>query len=818
MYESRPVTQRIQHMRELIRDRVIRNDAERALIMAEAYKKYEHVVPVIKKPLTMLEYCKKKRIRVEDFEVIVANRGEHFLGSTFLPEWTGIQTEMYSNDPSQPGAWLLEEDGLYHNPEEDIVKMTISPEDVEKLKSVADYWNERTYTRIADAWQPDGYDELCRLNVSKNVPGAPLIMMQTGHLSPGYKKLINMGIGAIRKQAQDWIDENNGDLMGDKTKRYLFYKSAVISCDALSIMIKRYSEECFRKAKTCKDEARKQELLMMGDGLYWISENPARTFWEALQLTMMYQLYLYSETLFPGPAFGRLDQYCWPYLKADLDAGRITMDQAQEYLDAFFLKANCFYGGGFGKLVTIVGVGNTYQHTTIGGIDPVTGKDASNPITYMVLDSIARLRVHDPTISLRIHKDTPQDLWDLALKTSIVCGGLPLFQNDDVIIPGLVRELGFTLEDARDYVIIGCQEIVGAGNDYPACNGISPPYASIHHGVVLNMAINNGVNPLNNEQCSVRTGYLYEMESIEDVKNAYRRVLEHVLKLQVSIDNYVEYIIQYNAPEAGLSISMDGCMEKGMDATWGGCKYNSYGGTATGLATIADSLTAIKYMVFDKNICTGKEMLEAILANWEGYEDLRQQIIHKVPHFGNADPYADEMMKWVIDTYYDVCQQCHSERAKVYKAGLYSAADHVGQGYTTWATPDGRKTGEPIADAASPVQGRDRNGPTAVCLSELCYDHSKFMDGVCVNIRIHPTAVSNEEGLSKLRMMSRTYFNQGGAEIQYNIVSSKTMREAQDDPQKYRDLVVRIAGYSAYFVELGHDNQEDLISRTENML
>jgi formate C-acetyltransferase len=185
-------------------------------------------------------------------------QGEHFLGSTFVPEWTGIQTDIYSNDPSQPGAWLLGEDGLYHNPEEDIVKMTISPEDVEKLKGVADYWNERTYTRIADAWQPDGYDELCRLNVSKNVTGAPLIMMQSGHLSPGYKKLINLGIGAIKRQAQAWIDENNGDLMGDKTKKYLFYKSAVITCDALTILIKRYGEECYRKAETCKDEAVKR--------------------------------------------------------------------------------------------------------------------------------------------------------------------------------------------------------------------------------------------------------------------------------------------------------------------------------------------------------------------------------------------------------------------------------------------------------------------------------------------------------------------------------------------------------------------------------
>jgi len=605
--------------------------------------------------------------------------------------------------------------------------------------------------------------------------------------------------------------------MGDKPRRYMFYKSVVITCDAISILIKRYGEECHRKAAECTDPERKKELQWMGDGMLWISENPARTFWEALQLVMLYQLYLYSETLFPGPAPGRLDQYTWPFLKADLEAGRIDMETAQEYLDAFFLKANCYYAGGTGKLVETTGVGNTYQHTTIGGIDPETGEDAANPVTYMVLQSISRLHLHDPTISLRIHKNTPPELWDLAIETSKICGGLPLLQNDEIIIPGLIKELDFELKDARDYCIIGCQEIVGAGNDYASANGVSPPYASIHHGVVLNMAINNGVNPFNGEQCKIQRGYLHEMKDIEQVKQAYRDTLEYVLKLQVSIDNYVEYIIQHYAPQPGLSISMDGCMESGLDATWGGCKYNSYGGTATGLATIADSLSTIEYMVFDKKLCTGKELLDAVLANWEGYEPLRQQVLNEVPHFGNANPYADRFMTWVCDTYYDICKECYSERAKVYKSGLYSAADHVGQGYTTWATPDGRRTGEPIADAASPAQGRDKEGPTAVCISEVCFDQGKFMDGVCVNLRIHPTAL-NSEGKEKLIQMTQAYFDSGGAEIQYNIVSTDTMRAAQADPKSYRDLVVRIAGYSAYFTELSLNAQNDLISRTENSI
>jgi formate C-acetyltransferase len=259
-------------------------------------------------------------------------------------------------------------------------------------------------------------------------------------------------------------------------------------------------------------------------------------------------------------------------------------------------------------------------------------------------------------------------------------------------------------------------------------------------------------------------------------------------------------------------------MESGKDCVCGGAKYNSYGGTATGLATIADSLTTIKYMVFDKKLCTAKELYDAVMANWEGYEPLRQQIMSEVPHYGNADPYADEQMKWITDTYYEICQECHSARAKVYKSGLYGAADHIAQGYHTWATPDGRKTGEALADATSPAQGRDRNGPTAVFLSSVCFDHSKYMDGIALNLRMHPSVLSREDGKAKLRDMTKAYFDMGGLEVQYNVVDTETLRAAQTDPASYRDLVVRIAGYSAYFVELNSDLQNDIIRRNENVI
>jgi len=815
MYEFRPVTDRIKLMRNLIRNRVIRSDAERALITTESNKRNEQVVPVIKRPMATYDVCSRMTVRVEDFELIVGNKGQHFLGSGVNPEWfgAGFIPGMVEN-----GIWTLRDDGLYHNPDDEEIRLTVSREDAEALIALREYWKGKTVGATADAWQPDGYKEFSGLDVSSYNNSMGLMMIPTGHLTPGFEKIINVGYGSIRRQAQDWMDAHRGNLMGEDMNRYMFYRSAVIACDAASIMIKRYGQACFDKAAGCSEAERRAELMKMGEGLMWISENPARTFWEACQGTIMYQLFLAVDAGYPAPAFGRFDQYTWPFLEADLKAGRLTLDRAQEIVDAFFLKANCFYSGAPGKLTLTTGVGNTYQHTTIGGVNRDTGEDATNPVTFMVLETIGRLLLHDPTISLRINKNTPPELWACAIETSRLVGGLPLFQNDEVIVPGLMKELGFEIRDARDYSLIGCQEIVGSGNDYPAGNGLHAPYSSVHYGVVFSMAINNGINPFNGKQCSLKTGYLYDMKSFEEVRAAVKAMCSYILKWLVTMNNYTEYLTMYHAPHAGLSISIEGCMEKGKDCVCGGAKYNSFGGTATGLATIADSLTTIKYMVFDKKLCTARELYDAVMANWEGYEVLRQQVLNKVPHYGNDDPYADEQMKWICDVYYELCGECFSTRSRFYKSGLYGAADHITQGTHTWATPDGRKTGQPLADATSPAQGRDVNGPTAVFNSSCCFDHTHYMDGIALNLRIHPSAVKTEESKISLRDMTRTYFDNGGMEVQYNIISADTMRAAQKDPAAYRDLVVRVAGYSAYFVELNTALQNDIISRTENLL
>ncbi len=332
------------------------------------------------------------------------------------------------------------------------------------------------------------------------------------------------------------------------------------------------------------------------------------------------------------------------------------------------------------------------------------------------------------------------------------------------------------------------------------------------------MAINNGKNPFNGEQSSLETGFLYEMNSIEEVRSAVEKMGRYIMRLYITANNYAEYISPYFSTQPALSISMEGCMENGKDCVKGGCKYNSYGGTATGLATLADALSTIKYMCFDKKLVSTRTLYDAVMADWEGYEPLRQQILNEVPHYGNADPYVDEELKWCVDLYYTICKEMYSARSKVYKAGLYGASDHIAQGYFTWATPDGRKFGEPIADAMSPAQSRDKNGPTAVFVSSCCFDHHHYLGGIALNLRMHPTVLSRDDGIAKLRDMTKAYFENGGMEVQYNVVDTDTLRAAQADPGTYRDLVVRIAGYSAYFVELGTDLQNDIIARNENKI
>ena len=814
MYTFKPYTERVARLRDAVRDRLMVADAVKARLELEAQKKYVKYPPMLQKPYMALYVLERMPLNIQEDEYFFGGLGNKGWGGAGGAMWVMMDIEH---------TWPMGEDGLYHAPDDDPFyshqRMAIAPEDVKELREISKERMQLSGGFMAADWLPDGVEELFALqaNPSGKKGGWP-VYMPPGHLTPGYQNILREGYGAIRKRAQDWLDARKGNIMGDDIGKYMFYKAATVACDGAITLTRRYAGLARELAEKASDPAKKAEYLSRAESLDHIATETPRTFWEACQMAMMYNVFLKAENDPGVTSLGRFDQYTWPYLKADLEAGRITLDEAQEYVDGFFLKINTFYGGGFGKNAQTTGIGNSYQHTTIGGMDPATGEDAVNPVSYMVLETMARLDLHDPTISLRVTKNTPKEMWDCAMAASTRVGGLPLLQNDEVIVPAIVRELGWTVEDARNFAFIGCQEITGSGNDYPAPNGSAMGHNGIFWAIALDMAINNGFNPINGAQCpeEIRSGYLYEMKSMDEVRAAFEKITTWMMTWSATLNNLTEHEYPRLFPFPNLSISTEGCMESGKDVSEGGAKYNSYGGTATGLATTADSLTALKYVVFDKKIATGEEFLQAILDNWEGHEMLRQIVLNTVPHFGNNDPYADEEMTYVQDLYYNITRAFSTCRCSTYKCGTFGASDHVVQGEITWATPDGRKTGEPIADACSPAQGRDTNGPTAVLTSATKFDQSRLMDGMALNLKIHPTSLKGDEGITKLENLTKAYFSNGGMEVQYNVVDAETLRRAQAHPENYHNLVVRIAGFSAYFVDMTTEMQNDIISRAEH--
>jgi formate C-acetyltransferase len=531
----------------------------------------------------------------------------------------------------------------------------------------------------------------------------------------------------------------------------------------------------------------------------------------------LYQTALCLDAQQHGISFGRVDQYLGSYYEADIAAGRITHEKAQELLDLFYLKV-AEMNKIWPYVATMNGPGYTSgQLMTIGGVTG-DGKDATNAISFMMLQSAGRLVLHDPPQSLRIHKGTPPELWEAAIATTQIAGGVPTFENDAVIIPALMAR-GLPIESARNYCLIGCVEPQGCGDEW-ACPGGNGTQSFFNLLNAFLLAINNGCNPFPGRdgkragQVGLPTGYLYEMETFNEVLNAVKNQIEYFVRWHVSLVNTWEYVASEHMQLPLLSATVDGCMESGRDVMKGGAKYNSTGNAGIAIGNITDSLAVVKYMVYDKKLIGARELYDAIMTNWEGKEDLRQFILNEAPHYGNDNEYTDEFARWASDVYGNAVNSSTGPRGR-FAAGLYPVTTHVTFGLTTAASPDGRKAGEPLADGISPVQQLDQNGPTATLKSVAAIDQKKFSNGTLLNMKFHPTALSNETGKEKLIDLIKTYFSLGGMEMQFNIVSSKVLRRAQEHPEEYRDLVVRIAGFSAYFVELYKASQDDIIRRTE---
>jgi len=686
---------------------------------------------------------------------------------------------------------------------------------------------------VEGALTPDFWDAMgngCILNGSNNPAFVGVSGLPQGHYIANFNKVVNTGFGEVRRQALEKIEERKGKVFGTAAKSHVFYHAVVRICDGAILLSKRYAEGCREKAKN-ETGGRKAELLSMANSLEWIMENPARTYWEGLQSIILYQLMLSTDAQQHGQSIGRIDKYTGHLLQKQLDEGTITQEEAQEYSDAFILRlSDIIVLPGFvvnnKRIVDLNSRGMSLYSSIYNGLTPTAGialtlggqkpdgSDDSTPVTYCLLQTYGRMKFADPTVALRVHKNTPDEVWRLGIESSKLCGGIPQIQNDDIIIKSLT-DIGMSTEDAYNYSIVGCVEPAGTGNEWPAC-GMTGRESIWNMMDVIQLVINGGVNPRTGKT-ALPCKKLYEYESFEEVKEAFRAEMKYVLDWTMSYANMFEMVYSRYFPCIVASTMMDGCMEKGMDATEGGAKYNRIGLTACGTANVGDSLMVIKKLCFDDKSVSLKELYDALQNNWEGYEQLRQTVINDVPHYGNDNDEVDELASSALGLFADIMAKGQGARGK-FSGGTFTMTAHMYMGAMLGATPDGRKAGEPIADAISPRQGFDRNGPTAYLRSAAKLPHRALSNGDQLNIRFTPSSVEGDEGAEKLKQLIKAYFALNGMQVQFNVIGTEALHEAQEIPDEHKDLVVRIAGFSTYFVSLDKAIQDDFILRTEQAI
>ena len=826
-FEFAPVSERIARMREkrdaFTQGKLITINTERTKLYTDYYRSHPNEHPLLKRSGAVLYWAQNHEANVFDDDIIVGTPGpdERSLGVYVdnSPEWIlGIIDDDFEK------AWQT--DGA----------IRMSDEQRQILADAYDVWKDVNIGKmfegtVTEDFYPAFGTGPC-MNYFADRDGKIRIggMIQ-GHYVANFNKAVNTGFGEVRRQALEKIEAHKGMVFGDWAKKHVFYHSMIRVCDAAITLAKRYAASCREKAGKTDDAGRKAELLQMADSLEWIMENPARTYWEGLQVIILYQLMLVADCQQHGQSMGRVDKYVDHLLQKDLREGKITPEKAQEYTDAFLLRI-CDIMIVHGMMLNnkrVIELNengmNAYMAiysgmTATGGIvltiggSKENGEDDCNEVTRLMLQSYGRMKVPDPTVALRIHPGTPDDIWRLGIECSKLCGGMPQLVNDSIVIPSMM-EWGMTHEDAADYSIVGCVEPGGTGNEWSA-SGNDGGNSIWDMMEAISLLINGGVSPRTGKT-AIPVPKLYEYKSFDEVKEAFEKLLEYCMNWTVSYTSMYELAYSQYFPCVVASSMMEGCMESGKDVTEGGAKYNRTGLTACGTSNVGDSLMTIKKLCFDDKTVSLQTLYDALQADWVGYEDLRQQIINEVPHYGNDIAEADELASWALEKFADTIALKHGPRGR-YCGGTFTMTSHIMFGKMIGATPDGRKAGEPIADAISPRQGFDKNGPTAYLRSAAKLPHDKLANGDQLNIRFSPTAVMGDEGALKLRDLISTYFQLGGMQVQFNVVGTEKLREAQKEPLEHKDLIVRIAGFSTYFVTLSPEVQNDFITRTEQSL
>ncbi|NLI24350.1 MAG: formate C-acetyltransferase/glycerol dehydratase family glycyl radical enzyme, partial [Bacteroidales bacterium] len=578
---------------------------------------------------------------------------------------------------------------------------------------------------------------------------------------------------------------------------------------ALMAYASRYAELLQEKAAVETNPERKKELSEMAEICRRVPANAPRTFHEALQYYWFVHVGVITEVN-PWDSFnpGRLDQHLWPFYRKGLEDGTLTEERARELLQAFWVKFNNHPAPP--KIGVTALESNTYTDfalINLGGVKS-DGSDAVNELTFLILDVIEEMRLLQPSSMVQISKKNPDAFLHRALKIVKTGFGQPSIFNTDAIVQELLRQ-GKSLEDARNGGASGCVEAGAFGKEAYILTG----YFNLPK--ILEITLNNGFDPRTKKKIGLETGDPSTFRSFDELMEAYRKQLNHFINIKIKGNNIIERLYARNLPTPFLSLFIDDCIARGKDYIDGGPRYNTSYIQGVGLGSITDSLTSLKYHVFDKKDVSMETMLKALKADYAGYEDLHHTMVYETPKYGNDDDYADEQARTVFNMFFEAVDGRPTARGATFRINMLPTTSHVYFGSVIGALPDGRKAGVPLSEGISPVQGADTHGPTAVLKSAAKIDHIKT-GGTLLNQKFSPSFFKDDTAIRKLGSLVRSYFRLDGHHIQYNVVSAETLRDAQKHPEKYRDLIVRVAGYSDYFNDLGEDLQNEIIRRTEH--
>ncbi|MGM0110150.1 (2S)-3-sulfopropanediol dehydratase [Enterococcus sp. DIV0187] len=790
---------RVNHLRQAFLDRPYDVDVERLRLVTEAYQKHET--------------CSRKLKCAYAFENILLNTSLYIYEEDLIVGEIAAPAKASPIYPEFSVNWIIDE--ILHSPFEERPNDQFyirNEEERQEILELCSWWKGQTIDDMVNVRLDE--DQTKGSEVGEKIFQTNLYHYAgAGHLAIDYAKLMREGYVGL-------IDEAKGRLakLSKRDPEYAdkrdFYEAMIIMHEAARTYIKRYAELAEELAATEKDAKRKEELEVMATNCYQIALGAPKTFWQALQLFNIATTLIQVESNGHSISYGRMDQWLYPFYEADIKNGTITKDFVLELLEVEYVKMNNPTKlKDKGSMALRNGRGFGGESLTIGGVDR-DGNDATNDLTMLMLEGSAHTRMMNPWVCVRMHENTP---YELRVKTTecIRAGyGHPKLFNDAPTIKGMMRK-GMTLEEARDYCVVGCVEISLPGKEYGWHDA-----AYVNTPKMMEMVVNGGRSLNTGNQLGPDTGSLDTYQSFDEVLSSVDQQFEYWTDQMCSSLNVIDTIHRELKPLPYVSAFFEDCLDSGKDLTEGGAKYNGTGPQASGMATCADSLASIKQLVFEEKRCTGAELLQAVKDNWKGHEVLYSLVnSSKVHHYGNDDDYADDLFKYMFECYCKHVAGRKNVRGGEFSPGVYSVNANVAMGMNTNASVDGRKKGEAISDNMGPVHtdagSHDVSGPTALVNSLAKVDHSLATNGTLMNLRFPQEAVAGVEGRDNLISFIDAYMAKNPMHVQFNIMSSETMRAAQKNPENYKDMLVRVAGYSAYFVELGKPLQKDLIQRTE---